>query len=100
MRQEKPGFKLEFNFKEDGLYVCGNKEGLLALARELEHVAAGEDLYHSHLNISWREEMKRGELIIDFDWINALREESETHDFDVTLIKTKGIGKELWREKP
>jgi hypothetical protein len=98
LRKAKEEFKLEFHFNEEGLFINGNNQGLSGFAKELLKAAHSEVGYHKHLNFSWKEMAKAGNLVINFDWIKKRLKLTGKNQggFDVTIIKTEAIGDELW----
>jgi len=99
-RKAKEEFKLEFHFNEEGLFIDGNNRGLSGFAKELLKAARSEVGYHKHLNFSWKEMLRAGNLVINFGWIKKRIKLTEKNqgEFDVTIIKTETIGDELWRK--
>jgi len=97
-KKSKEDLKLEFYFNDEGLFINGNNQGLSEFAKELIKAAKSETGYHKHLNFSWKERVKKGNLILNFSWIkNRLKPRGKTQgEFDVTIIKTETIGDELW----
>jgi hypothetical protein len=97
-KKGKEDFKLEFYFNEEGLFIDGNNRGLSEFAKELLKAARSEAGYHKHLNFSWKEKAKTGNLIVNFDVTKKrLKSARKIQDeFDVTIIKTETIGDELW----
>jgi hypothetical protein len=90
--------KLEFHFNEEGLFIVGNNLGLSKIAEELLNAAQSEKGYHKHLNFSWKQLLKTKSFIVNFDWIKERTEPNwkNRRQFDVTIIKTERIGKDLW----
>jgi len=100
-KKKKEDFLLEFFFNKEGLFINGNNRGLSEFAAELLKAAQSEVGYHKHLNFSWKEMLKTGNLIINFSWINnrLTPPKKNRREFDVTIIKTKTIGNEIRRRK-
>ena len=66
LRKSKEEFKLEFHFNEEALFINGNNRGLSEFAKELLEAAQSEVGYHKHLNFSWKEMVKTGNLVVNF----------------------------------
>lgn len=86
-------FMLEFKITDEGLYVCGNDEGLRTFGEMLINAASKEDFFHQHLGFSLHEKVGKGELLIDLS-----PPENGEIDNDITILKTTFIGKKLWEK--
>lgn len=87
--------KLELKINSEGLYICGNEIGLKEFARLLQQVSEGNEFHHAHLSFSWRDILKFGDLIIDFEYLKGLKVETPIKK-EVTVMKTEKIGNDLW----
>jgi hypothetical protein len=88
--------KLVFRFTSDGLYIAGNKRGLLKLVSEMQWVAKGRNSYHSHLSFSWKKWLKAGGLVIDFEYIRKrFLRRATAPQADVTIMISDDIETQL-----
>jgi hypothetical protein len=86
------GGKLEFRFTKDGLYIVGDKRGLLQLASVIRWVSRGQDGCHSHLGFRWKNWMKARGFAINFDFLKKrFLRRATPPPVEVTIMMTDDI---------
>lgn len=52
-------FMLEFKVTTEGLYICGNQQGLRKFGEMLTNAAKEENFFHQHLSFSLHMRLKK-----------------------------------------